>query len=40
LFQAAEAAGMPLYRLALRLGFHWIEGVRRRVVDVLQPRPR
>jgi hypothetical protein len=37
-FRRAEAVGMPLYRLSIRLGLHWMEGVRQRVAALLQPR--
>src|SRR5207244_8638167 len=39
LFEAAAGAGMPIYRLSIRFGLHWMEGVRQRIVAILQPRP-
>jgi glycosyltransferase involved in cell wall biosynthesis len=38
LFRLAAHVGMPLHRLALRLGLHWIEGLRQRVSSLLQPK--
>jgi glycosyltransferase involved in cell wall biosynthesis len=35
LFRLAATIGMPLHRLALRLGLHWIEGLRTRVASFL-----
>lgn len=37
LFRLTARIGMPIHRLGLRLGLHWIEGLRQRVADLLQP---
>jgi len=39
LLRVAAAAGTPVYRLGLRLGLHWVEGLRRRVAQALEPKP-
>jgi len=35
IFRLAVTIGMPLHRLALRLGLHWVEGLRLRVANIL-----
>ena len=40
MFRLTAAIGMPLYRLALRLGFHWVEGLRARVASFLLKEPQ
>jgi glycosyltransferase involved in cell wall biosynthesis len=36
--RGVAAAGGPLYRLSLRLGFHWVESVKRGLERVLLPK--
>jgi glycosyltransferase involved in cell wall biosynthesis len=38
LLRLATSIGMPVYRLGLRLGLHWIEDVKQRAVNLLQPK--
>jgi glycosyltransferase involved in cell wall biosynthesis len=38
IFRLGVTIGMPIHRLAMRLGFHWIEGVRQRVANLLLPK--
>jgi hypothetical protein len=38
LFKLATTVGMPIQRLAIRLGLHWVDGLRQRVANLLQPK--
>jgi glycosyltransferase involved in cell wall biosynthesis len=38
LFRLATAIGMPIHRLAIRLGFHWIERLRQWAANLLLPK--
>jgi glycosyl transferase family 1 len=39
LFELAARVGMPIHALAIRLGMHWVEGLRQRVAGLLQAKP-
>jgi hypothetical protein len=38
LFRLATTVGMPIHRLGIRVGLHWIDGLRQRVANLLQPK--
>ncbi len=38
LFRATNSLGMPLYRLGMRMGMHWLEPVKDRIFHLLYPR--
>jgi glycosyltransferase involved in cell wall biosynthesis len=39
LYKSIAAVGLPLHRLAMRLGLHWIDRLRHRVAQALEPEP-